>query len=119
MEASFFKEDIKASDKALELIQQFNGAGIVDSIVQMNAPEVWAFSPEVVQAGQARRFSKNLLLVTGENSILTRGGLTTKYHGQELCRHYLIFRTTLLEDNLSSVICKVAFTGMELYLPTR
>lgn len=37
----FFEKDIMAVDKALEIVAQFNYAGIVDMNIMLNVPEVW------------------------------------------------------------------------------
>lgn len=42
-EEKYFQHDIKAVDKAMELISQWNQARIVDRRIQMNRPEVWTF----------------------------------------------------------------------------
>ena len=39
----FFKDDIDAVDKALELIRQFNAAGITGKTVRLNIPTVWTW----------------------------------------------------------------------------
>lgn len=40
-EASFFDGDIKAMDKAHELVREFNNKRFIDRIIQVNIPEVW------------------------------------------------------------------------------
>lgn len=40
----FFRSDIKAVDKALEIVTKFNAAGLVDMVVRVNIPEVWKFT---------------------------------------------------------------------------
>ncbi|KAJ3475179.1 hypothetical protein NLG97_g9549 [Lecanicillium saksenae] len=39
----FFTLDIKAVDKALELVDRFNELGIVDKTIKINVPSVWTF----------------------------------------------------------------------------
>ena len=41
--AVYFSLDIKASDKALEIVNKFNQLNIVNKMVKINAPEVWTF----------------------------------------------------------------------------
>jgi hypothetical protein len=43
LEAEFYADDIKAVDRALKLVQQFNLCGIVDKSIILNIPEVWTF----------------------------------------------------------------------------
>jgi len=40
-EASFFEMDIKAVDKALHIIEQWNAMGFIDKTIQLNVPQVW------------------------------------------------------------------------------
>lgn len=44
-EQEFFDLDIKAVDKAIELVREFNNQDIVGSTIKMNRPEVWTFFP--------------------------------------------------------------------------
>ncbi|KAI1635066.1 kinase-like protein [Biscogniauxia mediterranea] len=43
-EADYFTLDIKAVDKALEIVNRFNELNIVDKAVKVNVPAVWTFS---------------------------------------------------------------------------
>jgi len=45
VEASFFDLDIKAMDKAHDLVKEWNSRRMIDRIVQVNIPEVWTFQP--------------------------------------------------------------------------
>jgi hypothetical protein len=51
-EEEFFKEDIKAVEKALHLIEEFNAQGFVDKVVRLNIPSVWTFEHGSRMAGQ-------------------------------------------------------------------
>jgi len=42
-EASFFSLDIKTTEKALELVKEFNSRQFVNKIVMVNIPQVWTF----------------------------------------------------------------------------
>lgn len=42
-EAAFFDLDIKAGNKALEIIEAWNRNNLVDKLIQINIPEVWTF----------------------------------------------------------------------------
>ncbi|KAI0828412.1 kinase-like protein [Hypoxylon sp. FL0890] len=42
-EADYFTLDIKAVDKALEIVNRFNELNIVNKAVKINVPEVWTF----------------------------------------------------------------------------
>lgn len=42
-EHTFWEEDIKASGKALEIVEQFNKAKAVDKQIRVNVPKVWQF----------------------------------------------------------------------------
>lgn len=42
-EGGFFARDIKAVDKALEIIEQFNQRGNIDQTIKLNIPAVWKF----------------------------------------------------------------------------
>lgn len=39
----FFNLDIKAVDKALEIVEQFNRLNIIDKVIKINIPAVWRF----------------------------------------------------------------------------
>jgi hypothetical protein len=43
----YFTLDIKAVDKALEIVNRFNQLDVVDKIVKMNVPAVWSFEDYV------------------------------------------------------------------------
>ncbi|KAI0180409.1 kinase-like protein [Hypoxylon sp. FL1284] len=43
-EADYFILDIKATDKALEIVNRFNELNIVNKVVKINVPEVWTIS---------------------------------------------------------------------------
>jgi len=45
-EKEFFSLDIKAVEKATDLIREWNAAGVVDKVVRMNVPEVWTFKKD-------------------------------------------------------------------------
>jgi hypothetical protein len=45
MEAEFFDLDIKAMNKALDLVQQWNGHQFINLLIKVNLPAVWTFSP--------------------------------------------------------------------------
>eukprot|EP00584_Thalassiosira_punctigera_P008859 CAMPEP_0172543664 /NCGR_PEP_ID=MMETSP1067-20121228/13992_1 /TAXON_ID=265564 ORGANISM="Thalassiosira punctigera, Strain Tpunct2005C2" /NCGR_SAMPLE_ID=MMETSP1067 /ASSEMBLY_ACC=CAM_ASM_000444 /LENGTH=329 /DNA_ID=CAMNT_0013330115 /DNA_START=57 /DNA_END=1046 /DNA_ORIENTATION=- len=44
VEVSFFAEDIKAMDKAHELVREWNSRRMIDKIIKVNIPEVWTFN---------------------------------------------------------------------------
>eukprot|EP00545_Synedropsis_sp_CCMP1620_P001447 CAMPEP_0119007432 /NCGR_PEP_ID=MMETSP1176-20130426/3007_1 /TAXON_ID=265551 /ORGANISM="Synedropsis recta cf, Strain CCMP1620" /LENGTH=306 /DNA_ID=CAMNT_0006959583 /DNA_START=65 /DNA_END=982 /DNA_ORIENTATION=+ len=43
VEAHFFETDLKTSEKAVDIISQFNSGGFVNRVVQVNLPQVWTF----------------------------------------------------------------------------
>ena len=43
-EKKLFSLDIKAVEKATDLIREWNAAGVVDKVVRMDVPEVWTFT---------------------------------------------------------------------------
>lgn len=45
-EESFFDLDIKAMDKAHDLVKEWNGKHMIDKIVMVNIPEVWTFDQQ-------------------------------------------------------------------------
>ncbi|AEO66547.1 uncharacterized protein THITE_2114702 [Thermothielavioides terrestris NRRL 8126] len=45
-ESDYFTLDIKAIDKALEIVNRFNELGIVNKPVKINVPEVWTFDED-------------------------------------------------------------------------
>lgn len=45
-EKDYFTLDIKAVDKALDIVNRFNQLGIVDKTVKVNVPEVWSFDKD-------------------------------------------------------------------------
>jgi len=42
-EDTFFRDDIKAVEKTVALVNQWNAAGRVDKTIQVNMAEVWTF----------------------------------------------------------------------------
>lgn len=42
----YFTLDIKAVDKALEIVDKFNQLGLINKVVKINVPEVWFFTDE-------------------------------------------------------------------------
>lgn len=44
-EDSFFSLDIKATDKALDLVKEWNSRSFIDKNVMVNIPQVWVFEP--------------------------------------------------------------------------
>jgi hypothetical protein len=50
-EDAFFSEDIKAADKAIDIVQKWNDKAIIDKNVRLNLPEVWTFVPGCSRAG--------------------------------------------------------------------
>ncbi len=44
VEASFFDLDIKAMDKAHDLVKEWNSWRMIDKIVKVNIPQVWTGS---------------------------------------------------------------------------
>ena len=44
-ESTFFDLDIKAMNKALELIEKWNYSRMINRLIQINIPEVWTFMP--------------------------------------------------------------------------
>ncbi|CAM9489395.1 unnamed protein product, partial [Heterosigma akashiwo] len=51
-EEHFFEHDIKASDKAVDLVREWNNRGFINKTIQVNVPEVWTWSPGSEWAGQ-------------------------------------------------------------------
>lgn len=51
-EADYFTLDIKAVDKALEIVNHFNQLNIVNKSIKINVPAVWTFVPGSEFAGQ-------------------------------------------------------------------
>lgn len=51
-EEDYFTLDIKAVDKALDIIDRFNQLDIVDKLVKINVPEVWTFDDDCAWAGR-------------------------------------------------------------------
>jgi hypothetical protein len=45
MEVEFFDLDIKAMNKALDLVQQWNGHQFINLLIKVNLPAVWTFLP--------------------------------------------------------------------------
>lgn len=44
--SDYFTLDIKAVDRALELINQFNQLNIVNKVIKINVPVVWRFADD-------------------------------------------------------------------------
>lgn len=43
---TFFRQDIKAVAKALDIIKKFNRDGIINQHIRLNIPDVWVFGTE-------------------------------------------------------------------------
>ena len=43
-EKTFFNEDIKAVEKAIDIVSQFNQSNIIDKTIKVNRAEVWTFT---------------------------------------------------------------------------
>jgi hypothetical protein len=43
-EESYFEHELAVSDKAMDLIQRFNDAGVITRKVFLNVPEIWTFT---------------------------------------------------------------------------
>ena len=54
-EAEFFDLDIKAQDKAIELVREFNNQNIIGSVIRMNKPEVWTFKHDAYDDWAGRK----------------------------------------------------------------
>ncbi|KAK3272233.1 hypothetical protein CYMTET_19457 [Cymbomonas tetramitiformis] len=48
----YFEKDLEVVDKAIEFIDEFNQAGIIDVHVRVNRPEIWRFRQGERRAGQ-------------------------------------------------------------------
>lgn len=57
-EEEFFEQDLKAVDKALEILKKWNKGGYNDKHVQLNKPEVWTFTKD---SSKKRAGSKTLV----------------------------------------------------------
>ena len=55
----FFTLDIKAVDKALEIVEQFNQLNVIDKVIKINIPAVWRFDDNCEEdwAGQMAQVS--------------------------------------------------------------
>ncbi|TWU77261.1 hypothetical protein ED733_003122 [Metarhizium rileyi] len=42
----YFTLDIKAVDKALEIVNKFNQLGVINKLIKINVPEVWSFNED-------------------------------------------------------------------------
>ncbi len=51
-QATFFDLDIKAMNKAHDLIREWNGRNLMNALVKLNIPEVWTFKPGSRLAGK-------------------------------------------------------------------
>jgi hypothetical protein len=51
-ESSFYESDLKAVDKALDIIEKWNDAGFINKKITLNFPAVWVFSEGCSLAGQ-------------------------------------------------------------------
>lgn len=51
MESTFFDLDIKAMNKALDLVKEWNSRKYVNEVIRVNIPEVWEFTPGSRYAG--------------------------------------------------------------------
>jgi len=45
-EEEFYAKDIKAVDKALEILEKWNSKGFIDKHIHLNKPEVWTFKQD-------------------------------------------------------------------------
>ena len=51
-EEEFYQTDIRAVDKALHLVDDWNGRNLIDKVIRVNVPAVWTFDPGCSRAGQ-------------------------------------------------------------------
>lgn len=51
-EEEFFQTDIKAVDKALHLVEEWNSQQFVDNLIRVNIPAVWTFDGDCSRTGQ-------------------------------------------------------------------
>lgn len=84
MDSDYFTLDIKAVDKALEIINHFNQLNILNKTVKVNVPEVWVWGG--ITAGRARKASLNHSFRITRSSIVTQVGLMSPNHGRWQCR---------------------------------
>ena len=52
MEEEFYQDDIKAVDKELHLIEEWNRQELIDRTVRLNIPNIWTFMEGSSRAGQ-------------------------------------------------------------------
>jgi hypothetical protein len=51
-EESYFREDVKAVEKAIDIIQQFNQSGLINKHIRINRAAVWTFQPGSIWSGR-------------------------------------------------------------------
>ena len=54
-EETFFKLDILAGNKALEIVEAWNRAKFINKFIQINVPEVWTFKPNSTGSWAGRK----------------------------------------------------------------
>ncbi|KAK4243486.1 kinase-like domain-containing protein [Corynascus novoguineensis] len=87
-EDDYFALDIKASSKALEIVNRFNQLGVVDKTVKINVPNVWVFNDDAGPLSRQKglsepfiqnyqKFNNNTATISGGNYVLydLQGGI--------------------------------------------
>ncbi len=72
----YFALDIKAVDKALEIVNRFNQLNIVDKPVKINVPSVWHFTDDSPAEWAGQRFLCEPFIQTTKSSTATLDGAT-------------------------------------------
>ena len=110
-QSSFFDLDIKAMDKAHDLVKEWNNRNLINKLVKVNIPEVWVFTARHLLG---KKVLQEPSLTTIKSSTQTPDGRKAKLPGQGSCRPLATSHITCLLVNSFFVICKVEFILMQL-----
>jgi hypothetical protein len=114
-QASYFDLDIKAMDKAHDLVREWNNRNLITKLVMVNIPEVWTFTatsgPLLVKRILQEPFINNYQKFNSNT-----GWADSETPWPRVMQALSHFSTKCLLVNSSFVICKVEFILMQLCL---
>jgi hypothetical protein len=93
-ESTFFEKDIKAVDKAQEIVDAFNEEGVVQETIYLNHPEVWVFVPGSSYEGQRHLiepFIENFEKFNSNSGYV--GGSGGWYQVMQALSHFSYYKT--------------------------
>ncbi|KAL6907328.1 hypothetical protein GGI43DRAFT_397131 [Trichoderma evansii] len=78
---TYFALDIKAVEKALEIVDKFNKQNLINKVIKVNIPEVWHFPDNSAAELAGQRYLCEPFIQNYQKLIATLGGTTALYPG--------------------------------------